>query len=59
MTVTGLPAPLTYVMCPMGRHFFLRRQGLDNSSKVEMDYKQDSHYEETVMMKSPKTYEEL
>ena len=45
-------------MCPMGRHFFLRRQGLDNSSKVEMDYKQDSHYEETVMMKSPKTYEE-
>ena len=23
-----------------------------------MDYKQDSHYEETVMMKSPKTYEE-
>ena len=32
---------------------------LDNSSKVEMDYKQDSHYEETVMMKSPKTYEEL
>jgi len=31
---------------------------LDNSSKVEMDYKQDSHYEETVMMKSPKTYEE-
>ena len=31
---------------------------MDNSSKVEMDYKQDSHYEETVMMKSPKTYEE-
>lgn len=31
---------------------------MDNSSKVEMDYKQDSHYEEIVMMKSPKTYEE-
>lgn len=29
---------------------------MDNSSKVEMDYKQSSHYGETVMMKSPKTY---
>ena len=31
---------------------------MDNSSKVEVDYKQNSHHEETVMMKSPKTYEE-
>ncbi len=23
--VTGLPAPLTQVMCPMGRHFFIKR----------------------------------
>lgn len=24
--VTGLPTPLTQVMCPMGRHFFMRKR---------------------------------
>ena len=24
--VTGLPTPLTQVMCPMGRHFFIRKR---------------------------------
>ena len=32
---------------------------MDNSSKVEVDYKQDSHHEETVMMKSPKLRKQL
>ena len=52
--------PRTSHICDVshGETFFLRRQGLDNSSKVEVDYKQNSHPEETVMMKSPKTYEE-